>query len=48
MRDTETEGEGEAGSMEEARCGIWSQVSGSRPKLKAMLNRWATQVSLKK
>ena len=51
MRDTEreaeTQAEGEAGSMQGARCGTWLDPGTleSHPGLKAALNRWATQAA---
>ena len=51
MKDTvweaETEGKGEAGSMQEVRCGTRFRDSRITPWVKdrETLNRWATQVS---
>ena len=48
MRDTQkeavTQAEGEASSLRGARCRTDPRTLGSWPKLKQMLNRWATQV----
>ena len=38
-RKVETQAEGEAGSMQEARCGLDPGSLGSGPGLKAALNR---------
>ena len=47
-RETETQAEEEAGSMQGADMELDPGSPGSHPRLKAALNRWATGAALKR